>query len=64
MTVRDFSVAAKYRECKREVAMRRKVYPGLIARGKLTERMAAEQIAIMEAIAADYHRLLGREQLF
>lgn len=38
----------------REVKQRRRVYPRLIADGRMTQDFADRQIAIMEAIAADY----------
>lgn len=47
--------AEKRAEALREVQMRRHVYPGQIARGRLTDAQAARQIAIMQAIADDYH---------
>ena len=42
--------AAAWRESK----MRRRVYPRLVADGRMTQQSADRQIAIMEAIAADY----------
>lgn len=39
---------------RRELAMRRRVYPGLVARGKMTDVQAHREIAMMEAIARDY----------
>jgi hypothetical protein len=44
----------KYAEAKREVAMRRHVYPRWIANGRLKQEDADRQIAIMEAIVEDY----------
>ena len=38
----------------REVAQRRKVYPRLVAEGRMTQAFADQQIAIMQAIADDY----------
>lgn len=46
--------ADKAKEAKREVAMRRRVYPNWISSGRLTQAAADRQIATMEAIAADY----------
>lgn len=37
-------------EVRREIALRRNVYKRLVAQGKLSERQAAEKIAIMEAV--------------
>ena len=39
------------REIEREVAMRRSVYPGLVASGKQTQAAADRRIAVMEAVA-------------
>lgn len=39
---------------KREVAMRKKVYPRWVQSGKMTAEKAKREIAIMEAIARDY----------
>ena len=44
----------KYECARREVKMRRKVYPRWIAMGKMGQEDAMRQIAIMEAIARDY----------
>lgn len=38
----------------REVAMRRRVYPGWVQQGRLTQDDADYQIAVMAAIADDY----------
>lgn len=46
--------AVKLSECKREIAMRRRLYPGWVAKGTLKQAVADRQIAIMEAMAADY----------
>jgi hypothetical protein len=45
-------------ECaEREVKQRRYVYPRRVGEGKMTQALADRQIAIMEAIAADYRSL-------
>lgn len=44
----------KLAEIKREIRMRHSVYPKLIKGGKLSEKDAARQIAILEAIEKDY----------
>ncbi len=48
------SDAEKYECAKREVRMRKRVYPRWVAQGKMTQAQADREIAIMEAIAADY----------
>jgi hypothetical protein len=45
----------KLAELKRELEMRRNVYPKLIERGQLSEETAARQIRILEAIVADWN---------
>lgn len=45
----------KIAELKRELQMRRNVYPKLIERGQLSEANAARQIRILEAIVADFN---------
>lgn len=54
MVTADYTDEEKLNEITRELAMRKKVYPGLIARGSLTMANASRQIDIMRAIANDY----------
>jgi hypothetical protein len=49
-----FSAEAKREAVLREVKQRQRVYPRLIADGKITADFARRQIAIMESIAEDY----------
>lgn len=49
-----FSVHEKIGEIKKELEMRRQVYPKSIARGHLTVNQARRQTAIMEEILRDY----------
>lgn len=46
----DPSVPDMIREVEREITLRRAVYPGLVARKKLTQARADRQIALMEAV--------------
>lgn len=42
-------------ECaEREVRQRQRVYPNLVAAGRMTQQLADRQTALMEAIARDY----------
>ena len=50
----EFTTQAKHAAAIREVGMRRRVYPRWVAQGKMTAKQAATEIAVMEAIAADY----------
>jgi hypothetical protein len=44
----------KYACAKRELAMRRSVYPNWVSRGKMRAAEAEREIRVMEAIVADY----------
>lgn len=58
-----FTAADKALEAKREVAMRRRVYPRWIAAGRMKQDHAERLIACMEAIQADYEALAAKERL-
>ncbi len=47
----------------RELGFRRRVYARRVTEGKMTQRMADEQISIFEAIAADYQPKAAGERL-
>ena len=49
-----FTAAEKAKCATREVAQRRRVYPRLVESQRMKQAEADRQIAIMEAIAADY----------
>jgi disulfide oxidoreductase YuzD len=49
-----FSAEAKREAVLREIKQRERVYPRLVADGKITADFARRQIAIMESIAEDY----------
>jgi hypothetical protein len=57
-----FDRATKLAAIEREIKQRKRVYPRLIAQGKMTDGFAASQIAVMESIAEDYRDsdLFGR----
>ena len=44
------SMTEQEKEVKREISMRKAVYPSLIKRGKMTEAEAARRIEVMEAV--------------
>lgn len=44
------SLAEMISDAQREISMRKAVYPGLVARGKLSQDRADRQIKTMEAI--------------
>lgn len=47
---------AQKRDCiKREIAMRRRVYPRWVRGERMTQAKADEEIRVMEAILEDYH---------
>lgn len=47
---------------KRELAMRKNVYPRWIGQNKMSAGKAAHEIACMEAIVRDYERLTEQER--
>lgn len=55
------SLAQQAAEVRREVGMRRRVYPRLVAGEKLTQAKADAQIERMEAAAATLERLRDAE---
>ena len=55
--------ADKYACAKRELALRKRVYPGLIQSGRLTQRVADHEIQCMEAIVQDYRKICDGERL-
>jgi hypothetical protein len=44
----------------REVRYREKVYPRMIANGRMTQRRADREITLMREIAAELRNMLGR----
>jgi len=54
MTSTRFTDDKKRLAAIREAQMRRRVYPRLVAEGRMTQAEADEGIAIMQAIADDY----------
>jgi hypothetical protein len=48
-------------EAEREVKYRKRVYAGLVERGKMTREAADRRTAIMQEIA-DYHRALAEKE--
>jgi hypothetical protein len=51
----------KLKCAQRELALRERVYPRRVASGMLTQEKADREIAVMEAIVADYVRLVAAE---
>lgn len=51
------TIEEKLKELRRELALRRMVYPSFVAKGMLKPDDAAWQIAVMEEIITDYQRL-------
>lgn len=49
-----FTAKQKHDAATREVRMRKRVYPRWVADGKMSQAKADAEIAVMEAIAADY----------
>jgi hypothetical protein len=58
-----FTAKQKREAIERELNYRRFVYPGRVAAGKMTQKLADLQIAIFEAIKADYAEAEKGERL-
>ncbi len=54
-----YTAAEKLKAIQRELAMRNRVYPRWVGSGKMTAEKAAHELAIFEAIVADYTALLS-----
>lgn len=50
----SYTAEQKHKAIERELHYRRRVFPRLVSQGKMTQGAAAEQIALFEAISADY----------
>lgn len=59
----ELPAATKLAAVERELKYRRRVYPRLIAEGKMTDGLASTQILVFEAIADDYRKLAEKERL-
>ena len=57
-----FTTDDKLKAIKKEINWRRYVYPNRIRAGKMTEEQADRNIALMEAIQADYEEKLTPEE--
>lgn len=53
----------KLRAIERELGFRRTVYPRRVAENKMTQKQAAYQLSVMEAIRDDYLKQVAKEQL-
>jgi hypothetical protein len=63
VSVRQFTATEKLAAVTRELKFRRFVYPQRVMSRKMTQRLADEQIALFEAIEADYQKLAEGERL-
>lgn len=63
MTDRIFTAAEKLAAARRELAMRRRVYPRWVENNRMTQSKANEETAIMAAIVADYEKAEQGERL-
>ena len=52
----SYTTATKIRALKRELAMRRRVYPRRVKAGKMSQAEANRQIAVFEEILQDYEQ--------
>ena len=58
-----FTATEKHRAIRREIEMRKSVYPRRVMAGQMSQSQADKQLALMEAIAADYAKLMEGERL-
>lgn len=58
-----FSNGEKLAAVQRELGYRRRVYERRVAENKMSKALADEQIAVFEAIEADYRKLTEGERL-
>lgn len=63
VTAAPLSVIVQLRCAKREVRLRKRVYPRLVAEGKMTPRQARVELAAMHAIVQTLEQLLAAQQL-
>lgn len=63
MTAPAFTAAEKLAAVERELTYRRRVYVRRVADEKMTQALADRQIALFEAIAADYRATAEKERL-
>jgi hypothetical protein len=54
-----FTFEQKLAAIVRETSYRRRVYARRVAEGKMTQKLADEQIAVMVEIAADYDKAIA-----
>lgn len=59
--ITTFTFEQKLAAVKRETAFRRRVYARRVSEAKMTAALAAEQIAVMEAIGADYEKAIATQ---
>jgi hypothetical protein len=57
LRVKNFDKYEVICEVKRELEMRKKLYPAWTARGKLTTSQAADRIRLLETVLADLQQL-------
>jgi hypothetical protein len=62
MTEKTFSNAAKYREIMRELRVRQSLFPHWVADKKIRQEIADYRIAILQAIAEDYAKLVEQDE--
>lgn len=53
----------KYNCAKRELSMRKRVYPRWVSEGRMSQEKADQEIACMAAIVEDYRKICEGERL-
>lgn len=59
----NVTTADKLACVEREITMRERVYPRWIDAGRMSKQKAAQEIAVMKAIAEDYRSASEKERL-
>ncbi|WP_244396166.1 hypothetical protein [Afipia carboxidovorans] len=62
--MKEFTLEEKLEEIEREIAQRHRVYPRLVAAGKLRQTKADKQMALMIAVRDDYRTKISQGPLF
>lgn len=63
MAVRQFTAEQKLECLRRELRFRKRVYARKVEQGDMKAEFANEQIALVEAMIADYEALAANERL-
>jgi hypothetical protein len=60
----EFTTDEKIAEIKRELAMRNRVYPRMVAKGQMTTAQSMHRVAVLAAVMRDYEAKAADGPLF